>query len=102
LLGLSTSTSRVSGRSASANARTSVWSTCVHATPKRGSTPCTSAAVPPYVLRCATTWSPARNSASAVVVTAPMPEANTTAASAPSRSASTAATWAWLGLPYRV
>jgi hypothetical protein len=99
LLGVSTSTSRVCGRIARANASVSVWSTWVYDTPNRDSRPVASEVVPPYVLRCTTTWSPAESRASAMVLTAPIPEAVTSPVSAPSSSATTAATWAWFGLP---
>ena len=45
------------------------------------------------------TWSPADTRASTVVVSAAIPDAVTIAASAFSSWATTAATWAWFGLP---
>lgn len=48
------------------------------------------------------TWSPADTRASTDVVSAAIPEAVTMAVSVFSNSATTAATWAWFGLPNRV
>ena len=102
LLGDSIRNSRVAGVTASAQALTSVCSTRVHSTPRRGSSACTRLSEPPYMLRCATTWSPARTSASTAVVSAPMPEPKTRPRSAPSSVATASASSTWFGFPWRV
>ncbi len=54
------------------------------------------------MLRCATMCSPLPTSASTVVVSAPIPDANTRPASARSSVATASASSTWFGFPWRV
>ncbi len=60
----------------------------VTTTPRRGSSSLSRACVPPYTEGWQTTWSPAESRELSTVEIAAMPEEQTSAASAPSRSAS--------------
>ena len=92
----------VFGRIARACCSYSVVSTNVVSMPNFGSHCPRNLLAPPYTSRCATMWSPLFSKASTGVVIAAIPEANNSAASAPSNSAMAASATVCVGLPYRV
>ena len=88
---LSAMQSFVCGVTAFRTATTSCTSTNVTGTPYAAEKWLSSCPVRPYNPAAATTWSPDFSSASSAAVSAPMPDAQTTPASAPSSRATSAA-----------
>ena len=83
--------------------RTGLWpSTNVISMPKRWHGPCRNASVPAYSWRCATMWSPVEHRAKITVATAPIPDANASASSAPSSAAIASSNDRTVGLAYRL
>ncbi len=70
--------------------------------PSRAHGPCRNAIVPAYSWRWATMWSPLEQIASTVDASAPMPDANANASSAPSSSAIASSNERTVGFEYRL
>jgi len=89
------------GCTADANDPGTPGSTNVVSIPNRRHGPCRKESVAPYRLFCATMWLPWPQNASTTLATAPIPEPNASADSAPSSSATACSNAATVGFEYR-
>ena len=101
LVGVSTKSKRVLGRSASRQAPRSVWGTKVDCTPNFARSEPMSLIVEPNMDWEHNTWSPACSRPMHIIKIADMPEAVPMAACAPSSAARRCSKLATVGLPYR-